>query len=570
MSVGGPEEAWRHFKQALALLPDDHPTGDAVTLRAAAAATSTGRAYKALELLQDRLARRPESADPTACAELLGAVATTARLTENPLDTLAVTKEALGLLRPEDSDALRARLLGAHTQVLADRGRDDEATRAGDEAIALADRAGLRDVADEVRVVLAKVRERTGNPQESQQALERILADPAVQGTSAESRALHHLGSLHHRAGRLAEAVEVYRRGATRARAAGRGWAPYALECRLLGGIAAYELGDWAQAEAILVHDGRDAPLMARALLDAALLYVAAGRGDMAALDVVPSTRRWWETEGLVALLSGSAAIDLHGDAGDLAGALAVHDEIVELLNRLWRPRFQARLRLSGLLLGQLARAATTAAGSARQELLARGEELAEVAVQVWEESEASGNGGPEARAWAARARAELLRLRWLTGGDPGAEPLEQAWVEAVRQFEGYGHAFETARSRARLAAVLSAAGDPRAEAEASAAAEVATRLGAAPLMAELRPLVRGGTGRPTARAGEPAGEHLTPREREILSLVALGRSNKQIGTQLFISAKTASVHVSNIMAKLGATGRGEAVAVARQRGLLD
>ena len=64
--------------------------------------------------------------------------------------------------------------------------------------------------------------------------------------------------------------------------------------------------------------------------------------------------------------------------------------------------------------------------------------------------------------------------------------------------------------------------------------------------------------------------EHLTPREREILSLVALGRSNKQIGTQLFISAKTASVHVSNIMAKLGATGRGEAVAVARQRGLLD
>jgi DNA-binding NarL/FixJ family response regulator len=65
-------------------------------------------------------------------------------------------------------------------------------------------------------------------------------------------------------------------------------------------------------------------------------------------------------------------------------------------------------------------------------------------------------------------------------------------------------------------------------------------------------------------------GEALTPREQEILQLVALGRSNRQIGTQLFISAKTASVHVSNILAKLGVSGRGEAVAVARDRGLLD
>ncbi|MDF2145737.1 LuxR family transcriptional regulator [Knoellia sp. p5-6-4] len=568
MAVGGPEEAWRHYKQALALLADDHPSADSLTVRAAAAATSTGRAYKALDLLQDRLTRRPQLADAAGRAELLGAVATTARLTENPVDTLAVTKEALSLLPPEDQGPLRARLLGAHAQALADRGRDDEATRAGDDAIAVAEQFELRDVADEVRVVLAKVRERTGNPEESQHALERILEDPAVQGTPAESRALHHLGSLHHRAGRLSQALEIYRRGASRARAGGREWAPYALECRLLGGIAAYELGDWAQAEEILAHDGADAPLMARALLDAALLYVAAGRGDTAALDVVPSTRRWWETEGLVALLSGSAAIDLHGDAGDLAAAVAAHDEVVTLLNRLWRPRFQARVRLSALLLGQLASHAATTAGAARHELLVRGEELAAVAREVWQESDASGNGGPEASAWAARAEAELLRLRWLTGADPGQADLEGAWSEAVRRFEGYGHAFEGARSRARLAAVLSAGGDPRAEAEAAAATETATRLGARPLLAELRPL----TGhRPPLRdaAARPA-EHLTPREHEILSLVALGRSNKQIGTQLFISAKTASVHVSNIMAKLGATGRGEAVAVARQRGLLD
>jgi DNA-binding CsgD family transcriptional regulator len=62
----------------------------------------------------------------------------------------------------------------------------------------------------------------------------------------------------------------------------------------------------------------------------------------------------------------------------------------------------------------------------------------------------------------------------------------------------------------------------------------------------------------------------LTDREREVLALVAAGRSNGQIATTLFISPKTASVHVSNILAKLGASGRTEAAAIARRRGLLD
>ena len=61
----------------------------------------------------------------------------------------------------------------------------------------------------------------------------------------------------------------------------------------------------------------------------------------------------------------------------------------------------------------------------------------------------------------------------------------------------------------------------------------------------------------------------LTPREAEVLALLARGRTNRQIGSELFISEKTASVHVSNILAKLGAGSRTEAVAVAASRGLL-
>jgi DNA-binding CsgD family transcriptional regulator len=60
----------------------------------------------------------------------------------------------------------------------------------------------------------------------------------------------------------------------------------------------------------------------------------------------------------------------------------------------------------------------------------------------------------------------------------------------------------------------------------------------------------------------------LTPREREVLDLVAVGRTNRQIADALFISTKTASVHVSNILAKLGVANRGEAAARARELGL--
>ena len=72
------------------------------------------------------------------------------------------------------------------------------------------------------------------------------------------------------------------------------------------------------------------------------------------------------------------------------------------------------------------------------------------------------------------------------------------------------------------------------------------------------------------SRADGPASDTLTAREAEILALVAEGRSNGEIGKQLFISAKTVSVHVSNILGKLDASGRTEAAAIARRRGLID
>ena len=68
--------------------------------------------------------------------------------------------------------------------------------------------------------------------------------------------------------------------------------------------------------------------------------------------------------------------------------------------------------------------------------------------------------------------------------------------------------------------------------------------------------------------ASSPAPFGLTRREAEVLALVAEGRTNRQIGQALFITPKTASVHVSRILAKLGVAGRGEAAAVAHRLGL--
>ena len=73
-----------------------------------------------------------------------------------------------------------------------------------------------------------------------------------------------------------------------------------------------------------------------------------------------------------------------------------------------------------------------------------------------------------------------------------------------------------------------------------------------------------------SARRGQRPGADLTPREKEVLGLLVDGLNNRQIAQQLSISRATASVHVSNILAKLGVSNRVEATTLALREGLVD
>ena len=180
---------------------------------------------------------------------------------------------------------------------------------------------------------------------------------------------------------------------------------------------------------------------------------------------------------------------------------------------------------------------------------------------------EASPHGAPaDSAAHLAQAAACLTRLRV---SDP------DAWAEAAARWGELGDrwALAAALLREAEAAALAGAAD-RASSTLRRSHTVAAELGAAPLQAELEALSRRtriSIDAPTRVAlDETSAERLglTTREAEVLSLVAAGRTNRQIGDELFVSVKTASVHVSNILRKLGVNSRVDAAAVAQRLGL--
>jgi DNA-binding CsgD family transcriptional regulator len=364
--------------------------------------------------------------------------------------------------------------------------------------------------------------------------------------------------------------------------------APYGLDLQYTHYLAHYADGDWDHAQQVADGFVVRVTSVAEARLSAMALFIDVARGSPKVDERLSWLKPFWAADGFGAYIARGLLAEhaLWQGATDTA--------VTEIAATL---RAEAEyLKGYGPPVIRPAAVGLSAQADLATQARAAGDEAAAAAIvnAARELIEIARGGaayplrpkfvlGVDGRAWLARAEAEWCRAQG--HNDPAA------WLAVVEAF-GPGFVYESARSRWRLAEALAEAGRrDEAQDEWRLAFETADRLGAVPLRAALNDLARrarlrtrvpgaghdGGPGPGSAGGTSPGSASgplasplagLTAREREVLRLLATGRSNREIAAELFIAPKTASVHVSNILGKLGAASRTEAAAIAHRNGV--
>jgi len=586
MSVSAPTEAFGHLTQAIELwekVPDAAGVAGVdqidLLLKAASAAGDSGEfrwavalareAVDAIEVGNDDLraalvyARLGEHLLQTGSYER----GTPPRWVVEPAtrsETVATFHRAEELVPSHPATALRARVTAGLARALLSERSYEEARKWCDEALTVAKAAGAGEEETHALVTLAILEQRHNNPTVARSLLGEARASAAAAGSRAqELRALANLAGLELDVGDLPAACEVLDESVSTAARTGLVFSEYGITSGALRTFAYYAAGRWDEAEDFAA--ALDERLPSAAVLSAAALFVEVGRGRESAAGRLGRLEGRWNDDEWVTYLGGGCGIDLALWQGDLDGARSMAQRTMSSLDEIgeaWELSviWPATLGLAAEA-DRAERARSAGDDAAETEARTTGEALLERCRKSEERTRSVGRQiGPEAIAWLARAEAEWTRL---TGeSDP------ERWRVAADAF-AYGYVYEEARSRWRLAESLVATGARDAAAEAARAAhEVALRLGAEPLRARVEALARRGRLDVAGVTSHPGAAGLTPRELEVLELVADGRSNQQVADALFISRKTASVHVSNILSKLEVRTRGEAAAVAHRLGL--
>lgn len=599
MAAAGPADAARHYEDALglhaenpdALLPVSHVD---LVVRAVGALVAAGNPHRAADFADDALTQHTGPLDER--ARIVAALVDARILTGHPDSQALVLRQAIEWLSSKPGPVVAAdsgrtaetRQSGrsaasvepgpilAHLHALLARALITEddfegALLAATEAQSLGRQLDLPAIVRDALTSIARLDDFAGEVERSMQSLREVVERARAAGdVPAELRGLHQLARVLVRADRPEEAVRTLVATVDRAAETGYVTDPFAIDSRALGAHYGLVHGLWDLADELVDADDSMVPPLMSATIAAVRLVRDATRGRADVLEDLPRLRAIWPRDMFIAVHTGGVAIDVHGGAGELEQMLAGYDDVVETVKRTWQlHEFDAQIRLSSLALGHLGTAVI--AGVADPEQLAeRVADLERASDEVVAIRRSESALGSESRAWVIRSRAELARLEW-AGRGPAPDALVEVWEESVGAFEEARIPYERLRSAIRLAEALATRGGSdraRARELAEQIRTEAERLGAVPLLTLLR-----GTGSPAVleprRAATSGGPGLTPRELEVLALVTDGRTNGEIAARLYISTKTASVHVSNILAKLGVSSRTEAAAVALREGLL-
>jgi DNA-binding CsgD family transcriptional regulator/tetratricopeptide (TPR) repeat protein len=501
------------------------------------------------------------------------------RAVDTPDAGLPLIREALRLFEqaPPSAEHAEAWYRYAIVFFFHGEGRREASHAALTRALAVAEAAGATALISRILSGLAVDAFLRGQVGEGFAALHRgrALAEAAGDGEALLRLAVNESDALL-KTGRFPQAAEVARRGLQAARQAGR---QASFDAAILANNVAEALlarGRTAEAGAVIDPVTTGPPDRDHWVAHQCRVEIDVLRGDLEA-----AARR---QQQINAATGHVGSIERDREAADVAAELALWagrpGDALHEVRRALAPFTAPDLTIfCGRLLAAGMRACADLAEQARARrdgYAARDALDAAAGLASWVEQM---GGAPftdhpfVAAIPAERATWEAERTRVTGPGDPAV------WAGAGKEWQDLGCPHRAGYAWWRQAQAQLDTGQPPAAAAAALRAAAAAADGHVPLLAQVRTLAeraRIPLQTPAAAAQAPpqhearAPYGLTGRELAVLRLVAAGRSNAQIGAELYISRATASVHVTSILRKLGVTNRVQAATLAERAGLLD